>query len=83
MQFIQIIKKYLGLYKAFFKASLVADLEFRLNFILLVFAEFIWYSTQFFLYEVIYRHTKLIGKPMLLIMVHKEMRKDEVLEFSL
>jgi len=61
MQFIQTIKKYFGLYQAFFKASLVADLEFRLNFILLVFAEFIWYSTQLVLYEVIYRHTNIIG----------------------
>ncbi len=58
---IKIALKYLGLYKAFFKASLVADLEFRLNFILLVFAEFIWYSTQLILYEVIFKHTSLIG----------------------
>lgn len=55
------IKKYLGLYTAFFKASLVADLEFRLNFVLLVLGEFIWYATQLMLYEVIYRHTSLIG----------------------
>lgn len=57
----QFIKKYLGLYKAFFKASLVADLEFRLNFVLLVLSEFIWYSTQLVLYEVIYQHTGKIG----------------------
>ena len=56
------IKKYLGLYKAFFKASLVADLEFRLNFVLLVCSEFIWYSTQLILFEVLYRHTNVIGE---------------------
>ncbi len=56
------LKKYLGLYQAFFKVSLVADLEFRLNFVLLVCAEFIWYSTQLILFEVIYRHTKIIGE---------------------
>lgn len=56
------IKKYLGLYQAFFKASIVADLEFRLNFVLLVCAEFIWYSTQLILFEVLYRHTKIIGE---------------------
>lgn len=61
MSVFQTLRKYLSLYKAFFKASLVADLEFRLNFILLVLAEFIWYSTQLVLYEVIYRHTKIIG----------------------
>ena len=55
------LRKFLGLYKAFFKASLVADLEYRLNFVFLVFAEFVWYSTQLILFEVLYRHTKLIG----------------------
>lgn len=55
------IKKFLGLYAAFFKASLVADLEYRLNFVFLVIAEFVWYSTQLILFEVLYRHTKLIG----------------------
>ena len=56
------IKKYMGLYQAFFRVSLVADLEFRLNFVLLVCAEFIWYSTQLILFEVIFRHTKIIGE---------------------
>lgn len=56
-----IVKKYLGLYRAFFKASLVADLEYRLNFVFLVFAEFVWYSTQLILFEVLYRHTSIIG----------------------
>jgi ABC-2 type transport system permease protein len=56
------LKKYLGLYKAFFRASIVADLEFRLNFVLLVVAEFIWYSTQLVLFEVLFRHTKIIGQ---------------------
>ena len=59
--FWQKIKKYLSLYQAFFKVSLVADLEYRFNFVLLVLSEFIWYSTQLLLFEVLYRHTKLIG----------------------
>lgn len=58
---IKIIQKHLSLYSAFFKASFVADLEFRLNFILLVLAECVWYGTQLLLYEVIYNHTTLIG----------------------
>lgn len=55
------VVKYLGLYKAFFKASFVADLEYRLNFVILVIGEFIWYSTQLILFEVLYRHTTIIG----------------------
>lgn len=51
------IKKYLSLYRSFFKASAVADLEFRFNFVVLMCAEFIWYGTQLVLYEVLYRHT--------------------------
>lgn len=55
------VKKYFGLYKAFFRASFVADLEYRLNFVFLVLAEFVWYSTQLILFEVLYRHTNIIG----------------------
>ncbi len=61
MTLLQKIQKYLGLYKAFFKVSLVAELEYRLNFVILIVAEFIWYSTQLILFEVLYRHTKIIG----------------------
>ena len=61
MSLSQKIRKYLVIYKAFFKASLAADIEYRLNFIFLMFAEFVWYSTQLILFEVLYRHTKLIG----------------------
>ena len=56
-----LIHKYLEIYKGFFKASLIADLEFRFNFIILICAEFVWYSTQLVIYEVLYRHTNLIG----------------------
>lgn len=56
------IKKYYIIYKSFFRASFVADLEFRFNFFILICAEFIWYSTQLILYEVLYKHTsKLAG----------------------
>ena len=57
-----ILSKYLGIYGAFFKASLAADLEYRLNFVFLMIAEFVWYSTQLILFEVLYRHTKIIGE---------------------
>lgn len=61
MTFFQKVLKYLGIYHAFFKASFVADLEYRLNFVILVIGEFIWYSTQLILFEVLYRHTNVIG----------------------
>lgn len=61
MQLLQKLTKYFGIYKAFFKASFVADLEYRLNFVVLVIGEFIWYSTQLILFEVLYRHTNIIG----------------------
>lgn len=62
MSLSQKIRKYYEIYKAFFRASLVADLEYRMNFVVLVFAEFIWYSTQLILFEVLYRHTTIIGE---------------------
>ncbi|MBC7457689.1 MAG: ABC-2 family transporter protein [Bdellovibrionaceae bacterium] len=55
------IKKYYRLYKSFFNASLVADLEFRFNFFVLICGEFIWYSTQLVLYEVLYKHTSQLA----------------------
>ena len=55
------IAKFVGIYSAFFKASFVADLEYRLNFVFLVAAEFVCYSTQLILFEVLYRHTNIIG----------------------
>lgn len=56
-----LIHKYFEIYKGFFKVSMIADLEFRFNFVILIFAEFVWYSTQLVIYEVLYRHTNLIG----------------------
>lgn len=58
---LETIKKYSDIYRAFFKASFVADLEYRLNFVFLVLAEFVWYSTQLILFEVLFRHTQIIG----------------------
>jgi ABC-2 type transport system permease protein len=57
-----LFKKYLSIYKAFFKASFAADIEYRLNFVFLIIAEFVWYSTQLILFEVLYRHTRIIGE---------------------
>ncbi|MFN7262289.1 MAG: ABC transporter permease [Pseudobdellovibrionaceae bacterium] len=53
--------KYLRLYKAFFKASLIADLEYRANFLTRIATDIFWYLAQIVTFETIYRHTDLIG----------------------
>lgn len=55
------IRKYAGLYAAFFRASFIADLEYRANFATRIVTDVIWYAAQIFAFEVIYRHTPLIG----------------------
>ncbi|MBX2988381.1 MAG: ABC-2 family transporter protein [Bdellovibrionaceae bacterium] len=55
------IRKYLGLYAAFFRASLIADLEYRVNFITRIVTDIFWYVAQIVTFEVLYRHTDVIG----------------------
>lgn len=53
--------KYLRLYSAFFKASFVADLEFRANFLIRIFTDIVWYAAQIFTFEVLFLHTNKLG----------------------
>lgn len=55
------LKKYLGLYGALFRASLIADLEFRVNFVTRIVTDIFWYVAQITTFEVLYRHTNVIG----------------------
>lgn len=55
------LKKYGGLYAAMFRASLIADLEYRANFITRILTDVLWYVAQIFGFEIIYRHTDKIG----------------------
>lgn len=57
----QALKKYFEIYKAFFKASFIAELEFRLNFIMRIINDIFWYIAQIFTFEVLFMHTPLIG----------------------
>lgn len=57
----QFISKYLGLYRGFFQASLVADLEYRLNFAIRFVSDIFWYAGQILTFEVIFMHTPEIG----------------------
>jgi len=53
--------KYLRLFKAFFKASLVADLEYRANFATRILTDIIWYAAQILTFETLFRVTDRIG----------------------
>lgn len=55
------LKKYAGIYAALFKASFIADLEYRVNFFSRIFTDILWYSAQIITFEVIYKHTNKIG----------------------
>jgi ABC-2 type transport system permease protein len=55
------LKKYWELYKAFFKASFIADMEYRANFMTRIITDVFWYVAQIMTFEVLYRHTDKIG----------------------
>lgn len=55
------IKKYFLLYIAMFKASFIADLEYRANFFTRIMTDIFWYIAQVMTFEVIYQHTEKIG----------------------
>lgn len=58
---IQTIKKYFKIYKAMFKASFIADLEYRANFLTRILTDIFWYIAQIVTFEVLYQHTDKIG----------------------
>ncbi len=55
------LKKYFSLYVAMFKASFIADLEYRANFFTRILTDIFWYAAQILTFEVIYQHTNKIG----------------------
>lgn len=58
---VQALKKYLGLFRAIARASLISEMEFRLNFVMRILNDIFWYLAQIFTFEVLFTHTKLIG----------------------
>jgi ABC-2 type transport system permease protein len=58
---ISTLKKYILLYGAMFKASFIADLEYRANFLTRIMTDVFWYIAQVMTFEVLYRHTNKIG----------------------
>ncbi len=55
------IRKYWQLYKAFFKASFIADMEYRANFLTRIVTDIFWYIAQILTFEILYMHTDRIG----------------------
>lgn len=53
--------KYLSLYRSFFKASLISDLEYRLNIVTKVVTDLFWYAAQASVFEVLFRHAPKIA----------------------
>jgi len=58
---VKTLRKYAGLYAAFFRASFISELEYRANFLTRILTDIIWYIAQIFAFEVIYSHTDRIG----------------------
>lgn len=56
-----VIKKYLSLYAAMFRASFIADLEYRVNFLTRIVTDIFWYIAQITTFEVLFHHTQYIG----------------------
>lgn len=55
------MKRYLGLYASFFRASLMADLEYRLNILTKIFTDILWYLAQASVFEVLFHHVPQIS----------------------
>lgn len=56
-----IIAKYAGLLAAFFRASFMADIEYRFNIAARIATDIIWYAAQLSVFEVIFRHTSTLN----------------------
>jgi ABC-2 type transport system permease protein len=55
------MKKYLAIFIGFFRASAIADLEYRANIAIKVFSDVLWYTAQLSVFEVLFRHIPSIS----------------------
>lgn len=53
--------RYWRLWRSFLRASILADTEYRLNIVLRVVSESVWYVAQLSMFEVLYTHTEQIN----------------------
>lgn len=55
------MRRYLRILYASFRASLIADLEYRMNIVMRVVTDVMWYAAQLSVFEVLFRHTSVIS----------------------
>jgi ABC-2 type transport system permease protein len=55
------VKRYLEIYAALWKNSVVREMGFKTNFLLWILVELLWFALQITFITVIYRHTDHIG----------------------
>ena len=53
--------RYLRIWLQFIKMSVMADMEYRLNLVVRVLGELVWYSAQLSVFEVLYTHTNTLN----------------------
>ncbi len=53
--------RYFQLFIAFFKASLISDMEYRVNMLAKVATDIIWYAAQLAIFEVLFRHARTLS----------------------
>lgn len=55
------LRRYASIYAAFWRNSLVREMGFKINFLLWIVVEFLWFALQLVFMAVIYSHTDRIG----------------------
>src|SRR3970040_956225 len=55
------VRRYLSLYAALWKNSVVREMSFKANFLLWIVVELLWFALQLVFIAVIYQHTERIG----------------------
>lgn len=53
--------KYLKIFAAFFRASAISDLEYRLNIVMKVVTDYVWYAAQLSVFEVLFRNVNQVS----------------------
>lgn len=61
MNWLAILRRYAGLYGALWRNSVTRELQFKLNFVLWIVVELLWFALQLAFMTVLYSHTDSIG----------------------
>ena len=56
-----LLRRHLGIYAALWRHSVVRDMQFKLNFVLWIAVEFLWFAMQLAFMSVLYSHTESIA----------------------